>query len=157
MGWFGPSKDDAWRQLSEEIGAEFIEGGFWRGNKVQAHVGPWKVTLDLGYSQDDAESRTTRIRAPYVNPDGFRFKIFRRSVLSDLGKLLGLQDIAVGDPDFDEALVIKGNDEERVRDLFANPKIRQLIQAEPEVRLEVKDREGWFGPRFPDDVDELHF
>jgi hypothetical protein len=27
MGWFGPSKDEVWRQLSEEIGAEFVEGG----------------------------------------------------------------------------------------------------------------------------------
>jgi hypothetical protein len=157
MGWLGPSKDEVWRQLSEDIGAEFIEGGFWKGNKVQAHVGPWTVTLDLGYSQDDSESRTTRIRAPYVNPDGFRFKIFRRSVLSDLGKLLGMQDIAVGDPDFDGAFVIQGNSEEKVRDLFANARIRQMIQDQPKVRLKVKDSEGWFGPKFPDDVDELHF
>ena len=27
MGWFGPGKDEVWRQLSEEIGAEFVEGG----------------------------------------------------------------------------------------------------------------------------------
>ena len=45
MGWFGPSKDEVWRQLSQEIGAEFVEGGFWKGNKVQAHVAPWTVTL----------------------------------------------------------------------------------------------------------------
>jgi len=25
------------------------------------------------------------------------------------------------------------------------------------VRLTVKDDEGWFGPHFPDDVDELYF
>jgi hypothetical protein len=158
MGWFGPSKDEVWRQLSEEIGAEFVKGGFWKGgSKVQVYLEPWTVTLDLGYSQDDGESRTTRIRAPYVNPDGFRFKIFRRSVFSDLGKLLGMQDIEVGDPAFDEAFIIKGNNEERVRDLFGKPKIRQMIQDQRQIRLEVKDSEGWFGPRFPEDVDELHF
>jgi hypothetical protein len=157
MGWFGPSKDVVWQQLSEEIGAEFIEGGFWKGSKVQAHVGSWTVTLDTGYSQDDGESRTTRIRAPYVNPDGFRFKIYRKGFFSDLGKLLGMQDIEVGEPEFDEAFVIKGNDEERVRDLFANPKIRQMIQDQPKIRLEVKDSEGWFGPKFPEYVDELQF
>ena len=32
-----------------------------------------------------------------------------------------------------------------------------MIQDQPEIRLEVKDSEGWFGPRFPEDVDELHF
>ena len=157
MGWLGPSKDEVWRQLSEDIGAEFIEGGFWKGNKVQAHVVPWTVTLDLGYSQDDAESRTTRIRAPCVNPDGFRFKINRKGLFSNLGKLLGMQDIEVGDPEFDEAFIIEGNDEDRVRALFYDPKIRQMIHAQPDIRLEVKDSEGWFGPKFPEGVDELHF
>jgi hypothetical protein len=154
MGWFGPSKDEVWRQLSEDIGAEFIEGGFCKGSKVQAHVGPWTVTLDI-YS--DGENQSTRIRAPYVNPEGFRFTIYRKGFFSNLGRLLGMQDIEVGDPEFDEALIIKGNDEERVRELFSDTKIRQMILAQPKIRLEVKDSEGWFGPKFPEAVDELHF
>jgi hypothetical protein len=32
-----------------------------------------------------------------------------------------------------------------------------MIQAQPLVRLDAKDSEGWFGPKFPEDVDELHF
>ena len=154
MGWFGPSEDEMWRQLSQEIGAEFVEGGFWKGNQVQVHVGPWTVTLD---STSDDNGSYTRIRAPYVNPEGFRFTIYRKSVFSDLCKLLGMQNIEIGDPEFDEAFVIKGNDEERVRALFANSKIRQMIQDQPKIRLEVKDSEGWFGPKFPENVDELFF
>jgi hypothetical protein len=158
MGPFGPDKDEVWRQLSQEIGAEFVEGGAWKGNKVQAHVGTWTITLDT-YTVNTQHSHITytRMRAPYVNPDGFRFTIYRKGIFSDLGKLLGMQDIEVGDPEFDEAFIIKATDEFRVRDLFANPQIRQMIQAEPQIRLDVKDSEGWFGPRFPDDVDELHF
>jgi hypothetical protein len=44
-----------------------------------------------------------------------------------------------------------------VRDLFANPRLRALIQGQPKIRLEVKDDEGWFRTRFPEGVDELHF
>jgi hypothetical protein len=158
MGWFGPSKDEVWRQLSEEIGAEFVEGGFWKGGTVQAHVGPWTVTLDTCTdSTTDHSVHYTRMRAPYVNPEGFRFTIYRKGFFSDLGKLLGMQDIEVGDPAFDEAFVIKANDEGKVCALFANPKIRQMIQDQPQIRLEVRDSEGWFGPKFPEDVDELHF
>ncbi len=158
MGWFGPNKDDVWRELCQEIGAEFVEGGFWKGNKVQAHVGPWTVTLDT-YTDSSGETSTTytRMRGPYVNPDGFRFTIYRKSLFSGLGKLLGMQDIEVGDPEFDEAFVIKGNDEARVVTLFSDTEIRRLLLAQPKVRLEVKDSEGWFGPRFPEDVDELRF
>jgi hypothetical protein len=105
----------------------------------------------------DGENQATRLRAPYLNPDGFRFSIYRKSIFSDMGKLLGMQDIEVGDHEFDEAFIIKGNDEGKVCDLFANPRIRQMIQDQPKIRLEVKDSEGWFGPKFPEDVDELHF
>ncbi len=158
MGWFGPSRDKVWQQLSQEIGAEFVEGGLWKGNKVQAHVGPWTVTLDT-YTESSGESHVTytRMRAPYINPEGFQFTIYRKNLFSDLGKFLGMQDIEVGDPEFDEAFIIKGNDESKVRDLFANSKIRQMIQAQPKIRLRVKDSEGWFGPKFPENVDELHF
>jgi hypothetical protein len=158
MGWFGPSKEEAWRQLCLEIGAEFVEGGFWKGSKVQAQVGPWTVTLDT-YTVSTGESSETytRIRAPYVNPDGFRFTIYRKGFFSELGKLLGIQDIEVGDPEFDEAFIIKGNDEPRVVILFSDSEIRRLIGAQPKIKLAVKDSEEWFGPRFPDDVDELRF
>ena len=155
---FGPSKDEIWRQLCEQVGGDFVEGGFWKGSKVQVHHKQWTVTLDI-HSESQGESNTTytRMRAPYVNKDGFRFTIYRKGFFSDLGKLLGMQDIEVGAPEFDEAFIIKGNDEDRVRVLFSDPKIRQMIQDQPTIRLEVKDSEGWFGPKFPQDVDELHF
>ena len=156
--WFGTNKDEVWRQLSQEIGAEFIEGGLWKGNKVQAHVGTWTITLDM-YTVNTQHSHITytRMRAPYVNPEEFRFTIYRKGIFSELGKLLGMQDIEVGDPEFDAAFIIKGSDEYRVRDLFANAQIRKMVQAQPKIRLDVKDTEGWFGPKFPEDVDELHF
>jgi hypothetical protein len=68
-----------------------------------------------------------------------------------------MQGLAVGDPEFDEVFVIKGNDDEKIRDLFANPKIQRMIQDQPKLRLEVRDNEGWFGPKFPQEVDKPHF
>lgn len=155
---FGPSKDEVWRQLCQEIGAEFVEGGFWKGSKVQAQVKEWTVTLDTYVvSTGKTSIPYTRMRAPYVNQDGFRFRIYRRGVFSELGKLLGIQDLEIGDPDFDRDHVIQGNDTAKVQALFANARIRQLIQAQPAILLQVRDDEGWFGPRFPEGVDELHF
>jgi hypothetical protein len=158
MGFFGPSKDEVWRQLCQEIGAKFVEGGGWKGNKVQAVVGPWTITLDT-YTVSTGKSSVTytRMRAPYFNTEGFRFTIYRKGVFSGLGKMLGMQDIEVGDPAFDEAFIIQGNHEQRVQHLFASKQIRALVEAQPAIKLEVKDSEGWFGPKFPDNVDELHF
>lgn len=155
---FGPSQKEIWRQLSEEIGAQYVEGGFWKGDKVQATHGEWTVTLDkYVVSTGKVTIVYTRMRAPYVNPDGFRFRIYRRGLFSNLGKLLGMQDVEVGFADFDRDFIIKGNDEGKLRRLFANPKIRELISAQKDIHFSVKDDEGWFGPTFPEGVDELAF
>jgi hypothetical protein len=155
---FGPSQEEVWRQLCSEIGADFVDGGFWRGHKVVARVDEWTVTLDT-YTVSTGRSRLiyTRLRAPYVNRDGFRFTIYRKTILSGLGKLLGMQDIEVGDPFFDEQFIIKGNDEGKVRSLFNHAPLRELIEAQPAIHLTVKGDEGWFGKEFPEGVDELYF
>jgi hypothetical protein len=123
---------------------------------VDATHGQWTVTLDT-YSSDD--STFTRMRAPYVNPDGFRFNIYRPGIFSHIGKWLGMQDVAVGYPQFDEDFIIKGNDEAKLRRLFANATIRELIDAQPSINFSVRDDDNkfWSGRNFPADVDELYF
>jgi hypothetical protein len=156
--WFGPSREEVWRQLSTEIEGRYVEGGFLKTDKVEVEHGPWIVTLDTyTVSTGKATIIYTRIRAPYVNPDSFRFTIYRKGLFSDIGKLLGMQDIEIGDPEFDEAFIIKGNDSMKVRTFFSDPKLRELFAAQPQMLLEVKDDERWFGRKFPEGVDELSF
>lgn len=157
LNWFGPSRREVWRQLSDAIGARYVNGDFFNPDKVEAAHGPWVVTLDhFTVSTGKSTLIFTRMRAPYVNPDGFRFTIYRKGLFGTLERWLGMQDIDVGDPAFDEAFIIKGNDERKVRALFADLKLRALIAAQPSIHFEVKDHDGFF-TRFPDGVDELYF
>jgi hypothetical protein len=156
---FKPHKDDVWQQLSKEIGAKFIDAGAWSlDDKVEVRVKNWILTLDTFMVSAGRSSVTfTRMRAPFVNKDGFRFKIYRKGVFSVLGKVFGMHSIASGFSGFDQDFSIQGNNDQQVRALFANPKIRDLIEAQPEIYFEVKDDEGWFGTHFPKGVDELNF
>lgn len=158
MGLFGPSREEIWRQLSQEIGGELIEGGFWKQGKVQARHGSWTVTLDnYTVSTGHSHATFTRLRAPFVSRDGFSFNIYRKGLFSELGKRLGMQDIETGQSAaFDEDFIVKGNDEAKVRSLFANPEIRRLIAVQPKIRLEIKDKDRPFDG-FPEEVDELVF
>jgi hypothetical protein len=156
---FGPSKEEIWRQFCAETGGQYVAGGFWKRGKVEAAHGQWTVTLDT-YTVSTGKSSVTytRMRAPYVNPDGFTFTIYRKGIFSEIGKWLGMQDVTVGYPEFDEAFIIKGNDEAKLRRLFANEKIRGLISAQPAIRFSVVDDEHQFWrSRFPEGVDELYF
>lgn len=155
--WFGPSTEEIWRQLCGEIGAEYQDRGVWRGDRVEARHGAWRITLDLFVVHaGKVPVAFTRMRAPYVNPDRFRFSITRRGFGRGLAELLGARDVEVGFRDFDEAFVVKGTSVSKLRQLFADESLRRLVEAQPELKLSVKDHEGWFGPEFPDDTDELY-
>ena len=158
---FGPSKDEIWKQVASDIGGNFTPGDFWTGrSRVEAAHGQWTVLLDLYVVSNGKSSSTyTRIRAPYMNPDGFQFNIYRHGIFSGLGKKLGMQDVTVGFPQFDEDFIIKGNDEAKLRLLFADAKLRDLISAQPDIHFCVKaDTDNfWGGRNFPPGVDELHF
>src|SRR5262245_29852207 len=155
---FGPSKTEIWRQLSTDIGARFVEGGFLKTDKVVATHGQWTVTLDtFAVSTGKVTVVYTRMRAPYVNPGGFRFTIYRKGIFSGIGKWLGMEDVEIGDPPFDEDFIVKGTDESLLRSLLASPRIRELIARQKDIYFTVKDDEGWFGPTFPEGVDELYF
>jgi hypothetical protein len=155
---FGPSRSEIWRKLSEELYGEHVKGGFGSGEKVVVEHLDWTLTLDT-YTVSTGKSSVTytRMRAPFVNPLGFRFTVYRKSVFTGVAKLLGMQDIEIGDPPFDSDFVIKATDVFHVRALLGNARIRELIARQPQINLSVKDDEGWFATRFPSGVDELHF
>jgi hypothetical protein len=155
---FGPSREEVWSQLSREIGADYEEGGFFKNGKMVLSHRQWEITLDT-YTVHTGKSHITytRMSAPFVNRDGFRFKIYRKNVFSGIGKLFGVQDVEVGDAFFDDQFVVQGEPEHLVRSLLTNGMIRQLIQNQRNIHFQIKDDEGLFKKKFPQGVDELYF
>jgi hypothetical protein len=155
---FRSSTQEIWRQLCDEIGAQYVEGGFWKGDKVQATHGPWTITLDT-YAVSDGKTSTvfTRMRAPFADPEGFRFTVYRKGIFGDMGKWLGMQDIEIGDEAFDQDFILKSNQESKLQELLGSSKIRELISRQPEIYFAVKGDEGFFRSSFPEGVDELYF
>ena len=156
---FGPSKNEIWSQIAADMGEEFIEGGFLKGSPALVYKhGEWQIRLDT-YTKDSGNSNRTytRVRAPFINKDELYFKIYREGFFSDMGKFLGMQDIKTGDPFFDEQFIIKSNNRKKLKLFLADPKMKELIQGQPKIHLEIRDDEGWFGADFPEGVDELYF
>ena len=158
MGIFGPSRKEVWKQLSEEINANYIEGSLSKGPRIEYKHNNWTIYLDTYTVSTGKNSITyTRMRAPFINTKKFNFKIYRRGVASNIGKALGMQDIEIGYDYFDNDYIIKGNDEILLRRLFQNHNIRDLIEKQSRILLEIKDNEGRFGPKFNDNESELYF
>jgi len=139
--------------LCAEKNGEFIEAGFLT-RRVETKHGNWTITLEI-YSVGGRGQPLTRLRAPYVNLDKFRFNLSRASIFTKLGAKLGMRDVIIGDSQFDDAFVTKGNDENRLRELFSNEKLRTLISVYPNITLAVRDAELRSDRQFPEGVDEL--
>lgn len=121
-------------------------------------IGSGMIYLDT-YTVSTGKSSVTytRMRAPFVNTNKFQFKIYKKGIFSNVGKALGMQDIEIGYDFFDNEFIIKGNDEVLVKKLFLNDDIRNLIERQYKIKLEVKYDEGVLGPKFNDNESELSF
>jgi len=136
--------EQAWRQLSTEIGAAFARGKSLDDMTVVAEAKQWIIKLRTevretkGYSS--SKQRSSWMEAHYVSKDGFQFEIYRRGPFSNLWlKLWRMKNLEVGYPEFDHAFIVKANDQSKVRALVANPRIRHLIQSQPSIHLKVRE------------------
>lgn len=154
--WFGPSRAEIWKKLGAELGARYTAGTWRHSDRIDVVHGPWTITLDTyTVHANNVHLPFTRLRAPFLNTEGLRLKIYRSSIFAEIGKWFGMQDIEVGSVQFDEDFVIKANHDGRVRSFCGNASLRQKLAAQKSITLSVEDNEGWFGPKFPPDTDEL--
>jgi hypothetical protein len=60
----------------------------------------------------------TRIQVPHKGVLNGQIEVYKQGFLSGLGKVLGMQDIAIGRPDFDKEYIVKGPSEEAARKIL---------------------------------------
>ncbi|MCA9284255.1 MAG: hypothetical protein KDA22_03505, partial [Phycisphaerales bacterium] len=114
-----------------------VEGSFGRAERVLVRHGIWTLVLDTFFSAATKMTHT-RVRAPFVRTDGFRFTIYRRGMFSELAKVFGMQDVEVGPANFDLWFIVKGTDEGKLRDLCADARLRDLLFVVPNVHLSIE-------------------
>ena len=135
-------RNDAWKQFATELGAEFVDGGLFRGSKVLIKVKENTVTLDT-YTLPAGDSNTTytRLRASLPDQKDLQFTLQRRNWVAKLDKALGTKEINIGDPEFDHDFVIRGEDPAAVQAVFSNRRIYPLLQAQKSLVLGVRTNE----------------
>jgi len=155
---FGPPKSEIWSEFAEAIGGEFLEGGFWKADRLFYRHGVWDILLDTYTVSTGQHSITyTRIRAPFQSLDNMRFKLYHQGFFSEIAKKFGVQDIEIEDQDFDDAYMIKGNQPHKIRKFLSEPRLKDLIQKQPKVFLAVKKPQGTRKNRPPEDVNQLFY
>jgi len=103
-----------WSRVASELGLQItVKSGLSRP-EIAGHLNSLPVAIDT-YTQRSGNSSTTYTRYRVGFPSlGIGLKLQREGGFSFFGKLLGIEDVQVGDPVFDGAVKIKTSDREKL-------------------------------------------
>ena len=109
-----------WKHAANSLGGRFERSvGTLRGRdtlRIFARDGDLDVTLE--YVARGARGRgadTTEIRAEAPGSSELRLQLFRENALAPISKALGVQDITVGEPGFDDRFLVQASDPDLAR------------------------------------------
>ena len=155
---FRRSKNELWRQLAEDIGGQYEDGGYWNPDGVRYKHEEWEIVLDTyEVSAGNSSQTITRMRAPFINLDGFYFYMYNEHVFTRLAKFFGAQDVEIGDEMFDKKFMIKANDPVKLKALLDDKRLKQLIYKNPKVRFGISDGSSPTSRKFPGRIECLFF
>lgn len=123
----GTASHEVW----EHINADFASGEGMHDYHVLINLNNQEIELDIVSSPGGSAEGgydTTRLTAHLHGHRGFHFAIHPEDFLYKIGKLFGMEDITTGYTDFDRNVMVKTNDPQKFKSLFADEDVRQVFQ-----------------------------
>jgi len=121
------------QQFSTENNGNYIVGQYDNQDSIVINYLNYPIKFDkyilyrvVGGQTFEAEF--IRVCLEVKTTDELRFKIVRQGLFENCGKLLGGQDIEIGDKDFDNKFLIKGNEEFKIQSILSNEGIIKKLE-----------------------------
>ncbi len=142
----------AWQSAAEMLRFSFEPGTMRSGPAIAGMIEDHPADVH-SYTKSSGKNsnRYTRYTVEFP-PIGIGLQLYRQAGLGQFLKILGTQDIVVGEPTFDEAFIVKANDPQGARALLTPGRtmaLNQLLSVHPDVVVKddriVIDRRGSVG------------
>lgn len=121
----GNTPGEIWNQIAEDLRAnEFSYAAVidYQDTKII-----FNIEIDPGGGFEGGY-QTTMLRGELQHAGDFKFAIHHQGLLDEIGKFFGMQDIETGYPEFDKKVIVKSNDEEKVKSIFAEAQARSVFK-----------------------------
>lgn len=117
---------EAYSQLARRYGGTSDPGGLFSRPRVQfPHAGAW-VIVDVYSTGGKHPTYYTQVHFSGQQP-AVRCEVYPERMWSRVGKLMGMEDVEIGSPHFDEQYIIKGDTRAALRSLLS-PAVQQQIE-----------------------------
>lgn len=121
--------DAAWNKAAELLGMQYQPGGVFGKRSISGWMAGHRVAVDTYTKSSGKSSNTyTRYRVHYPEPLGLGLQLKKEGFLSSMAKLFGSQDIEVGDPQFDDEVLVKGTDPRRVVEFLTHSRRMRILR-----------------------------
>ena len=135
------------KQQAEKRNGKLSGGLLYSDPKLHFYHGSNKITLD---TVSGRYSTTTYVEATLDQHVNKKMVIYKEKYISKIGKILGMQDIELGYPDFDQEIIVKGSDEKFVKKVLTNEIQYLLLKQIKKLEINIIFRNGYLGIYFKD-------
>lgn len=136
-------QEAAWSGASRKVSGSYTPaaGSWYRRapRRIEATLDHIDVVADSYVVRQGKSALTyTRVRATVPKSRGVVLSVYRKHLFTSVGKMLGAQDVVVGDPPFDELFVVKASVDGVAR-AWLNGSVCVALRACPNFRYELEN------------------
>jgi hypothetical protein len=137
------NEDELWQQVAHDMARHQDLLQYSAQLNLDNQPVYFDIDIDLGGGFEGGFSSTSFL-APVPGNTSLRFHLHEQDWVNELGTVFGLEDIKLGDSEVDEAFIIKTNQPDTLKALFADPDLRAFLLTHRDCELELKheDDEG---------------
>jgi hypothetical protein len=132
------SDDEIWKIIAEQLNSKEDNLNYAAQFSIKNHY----VTLDIDIHPDSGDENGkpfSSFSAKLPDTTGFRFNIEKQGLKHRIGKLFGMQDVIIGNADFDKKFLIQTNDVAKVKELLSNAEVSAALLKEPVVDFAIRE------------------
>lgn len=132
----GNSTEEVWQQLQDDFSSLTTLSDY----TVLIEQENRQIELSLGIHQggsDEGGYEYTTLSSPLNPTHDFFFTIYPQDVFTEIGKLLGMQDIKTGYPEFDSQVIVKTNDPLKFKKAFSSRETRKVFESLSSYSLKI--------------------
>ncbi|MEQ8789052.1 MAG: RING finger protein [Pirellulaceae bacterium] len=109
--------EHSYRRVAQQRGGSFVSGGYFGRPVVVFNHRDANVVLDVYASGGKHKTYYTQVHIDWPD-ESLRCEVYPEGFFNRLSRLLGMTDIEIGSPNFDDTYVITGNSPERITALL---------------------------------------
>ncbi len=136
----GKTKEEVWLQLETDLRGIDNILDYSAVLQIGDNSILLEIIMDPGGGFESSYGRT-RLRVLVNTKDEFTFAIYEEKFLDTAGKLFGMQDVIIGYPEIDDRLIVKTNNENRIKEIFADVTVQNILAAVDHFRFFLTNSE----------------